>query len=53
MRPLSSSPSAAPVAVGLSPLGWSAWARVAVALVAIAVLWLAVGWAMGWLGSAP
>ncbi len=49
-----SSPSSPPpVSVGLSPLGWSAGARVAVALAAIAVLWLAVGWAMGWLGSAP
>ena len=34
----------------ISPLGWSIRGRLLCALLAAALLWLAVAWAIGWLG---
>jgi len=38
----------APGKVFPSPLGWSAQGRLLVVAAAAALLWLSVGWAMGW-----
>ncbi len=35
--------------IALSPLGWSIGSRLLAAIIAAALLWLAVGWAIGWL----
>ena len=36
--------------LSISPLGWSIKARLVCAVVASAILWLSVAWAIGWLG---
>jgi hypothetical protein len=39
----------AAVPAPVSPLGWSIWGRLLCAGAAIALLWLTVAWAVGWL----